>query len=111
MVKHYRVGVHTLVDLLYSPESVITPYRDRKGYENGSVIHLKLGYASGETFRRNYVTGDYVIEVIGAPDKVDYKEVWRKMNNLPTTKPYPIEFLGHKDIITPEMWIERKREE
>jgi hypothetical protein len=35
-------------------------------------------------------------------------EVWRKMNNLPTTKPYPIEFLGHKDIITPEMWVERK---
>jgi hypothetical protein len=35
-------------------------------------------------------------------------EVWRKMNNLPTTKPYPIEFLGHKDIITPDMWVERK---
>ena len=38
-------------------------------------------------------------------------EVWRKMNNLPVTKPYPIEFLGHKDIITPEMWMERKKEE
>ena len=32
-------------------------------------------------------------------------EVWRKMNNLPATKPYPIEVLGHKDLITPEMWI------
>jgi hypothetical protein len=38
-------------------------------------------------------------------------EVWRKMNNLQTTKPYPIEFLGHKDIITPDMWMERKKEE
>jgi len=38
-------------------------------------------------------------------------EVWRKMNNLPTTRPYPIELLGHKDIITPEMWMERKKEE
>jgi len=35
-------------------------------------------------------------------------EVWRKMNNLPTTKPYPIDFLGHKEIITPEMWMEKK---
>jgi hypothetical protein len=36
-------------------------------------------------------------------------EVWRRMNNLPVTKPYPIEFLGHKDIITPEMWMEKKK--
>jgi hypothetical protein len=35
-------------------------------------------------------------------------EVWRKMNGLPVTKPYPIEFLGHKDIITPEMWMEKR---
>jgi len=35
-------------------------------------------------------------------------EVWRKMNNLPVTKPYPIEVLGHKDIITPEKWIEKQ---
>jgi len=38
-------------------------------------------------------------------------EVWRKMNNLPVTKPYPIEFLGHKDIITPEMWMEKGGED
>jgi hypothetical protein len=38
-------------------------------------------------------------------------EVWRKMNNLPTTKPYPIEFLGHRDIITPEMWMEKGGED
>jgi len=30
------------------------------------------------------------------------------MNNLPVTKPYPIEVLGHKDIITPEKWIEKQ---
>jgi len=35
-------------------------------------------------------------------------ETWRKMNNLPVTKPYPIDFLGHKDIITPEMWMEKR---
>jgi len=34
-------------------------------------------------------------------------EVWRKMNNLPITKPYPIEILGHKDLITPVRWIEK----
>lgn len=74
-MKHYRVGVHTLVDLLYSPENILTPYRkDGKNYENGSAIHLKLGYTGGETFRRYYTIGDYLIEVIGTPDKVNYKE-------------------------------------
>ncbi len=34
-------------------------------------------------------------------------EVWRRMNGLPVTEPYPIEILGHKDKITPEMWIEK----
>jgi len=34
-------------------------------------------------------------------------ETWRKMNDLPVTKPYPIKILGHKDIITPEMWMEK----
>jgi len=32
-------------------------------------------------------------------------EVWRKQNNLEVTKPYAIEHLEHKDIITPEMWL------
>ena len=37
-------------------------------------------------------------------------EVWRKMNNLPTTEPYPIQILGHsKTKITPDMWIEGKK--
>ena len=73
--KHYRVGVHTLVNLLYSPENILTPYRkDVKNYENGRVIHLKLGYTGGETFRRYYRIGDYLIEVIGTPDKVNYEE-------------------------------------
>jgi hypothetical protein len=34
-------------------------------------------------------------------------EVWRKMNNLPVTEPYPIAFLGHQTKITPEMWMEK----
>ena len=33
-------------------------------------------------------------------------EVWRRMNNLPVTEPYPIKVLGHAKII-PEMWMER----
>jgi hypothetical protein len=74
-MKHYRVGVHTLVNLLYSPENILTPYRkDGKSYEDGSAIHLKLGYGGGETFKRYYTIGDYLIEVIGTPDKVNYEE-------------------------------------
>ena len=34
---------------------------------------------------------------------------WRELEGLPVTKPYPIEFLGHKDIITPEMWVDEKK--
>jgi len=37
-------------------------------------------------------------------------EVWRKMNNLQVTKPYAIEFLGHKDVVTPEMWMEKNED-
>ena len=35
-------------------------------------------------------------------------EMWREMNGLPVTEPYPIEYLGHKDKITPEKWVEKK---
>jgi hypothetical protein len=35
-------------------------------------------------------------------------EVWRKMNKLQTTEPYPIEILKHKDVITPEKWVEKR---
>ncbi|MCC5993986.1 MAG: hypothetical protein LM587_00070 [Candidatus Aenigmarchaeota archaeon] len=73
-MKHYRVGVHTLVDLLYSPEKILTQTHYRKNYENGSAIHLKLGYTGGETFKRYYTIGNYLIEVIGTPDKINYKE-------------------------------------
>ncbi|RLE45216.1 hypothetical protein DRJ16_00120 [Candidatus Woesearchaeota archaeon] len=34
-------------------------------------------------------------------------EKWRKINGLKTTKPYPIEILNHKHIITPENWIQK----
>lgn len=37
-------------------------------------------------------------------------EMWREMNGLPVTEPYPIEYLGHKDKITPEKWVEKKGE-
>jgi len=36
-------------------------------------------------------------------------ETWRKLNNLPITDPYPIEFQGHKDRILPEKWIEKEK--
>lgn len=32
---------------------------------------------------------------------------WREMNNLPITNPYPIDILGHKDVITWYDWIEK----
>jgi len=38
-------------------------------------------------------------------------EMWREMNGLPVTEPYPIEYLGHKDKITPEKWVEKKGEQ
>ncbi|MEM5855669.1 MAG: hypothetical protein QW472_05145 [Candidatus Aenigmatarchaeota archaeon] len=33
---------------------------------------------------------------------------WREMNNLPTPEPYAIAHLKHSDLITPEMWMEKK---
>ncbi|MEM2446286.1 MAG: hypothetical protein QW734_06480 [Candidatus Bathyarchaeia archaeon] len=33
---------------------------------------------------------------------------WREMNNLPTPEPYAIAHLRHSDLITPEMWMEKK---
>jgi len=33
---------------------------------------------------------------------------WRQLEGLPVTKPYAIQFLGHSDLITPEMWIEKE---
>jgi hypothetical protein len=35
-------------------------------------------------------------------------EVWRKMNKLQATEPYPIQILNHKDVITPNKWIEKR---
>jgi hypothetical protein len=35
-------------------------------------------------------------------------EVWRKMNKLQVTEPYPIQILNHKDLITTNRWIEKK---
>jgi len=34
-------------------------------------------------------------------------EVWRRMNNLPVTEPYPIAVLGHETKITPLDWISK----
>jgi hypothetical protein len=71
-MKYYRVGVHTLVDLLYSPENLI-----KKGYQKqpeGVTIHLKLGYVGSETFKKYYITGDYLFEIVGSPDKIDRRE-------------------------------------
>jgi hypothetical protein len=36
-------------------------------------------------------------------------EVWRKMNELEVTEPYPIERLGHKDRIYSDLWIEKRK--
>jgi len=33
-------------------------------------------------------------------------EVWRKMNNLPVSEPYSVEYLGHIKV-TPEVWMEK----
>jgi hypothetical protein len=74
-MKNYRVGVHTLVDLLYSPQNIINNKKvPQKFYENGSFIHVRLGYLGTETFKKYYKFGDYLIEVIGAPDKINYNE-------------------------------------
>mgnify|MGYP000163600050 CR=1 FL=1 len=34
-------------------------------------------------------------------------EVWRKMNNISTTEPYPVQYLGHSKIV-PDLWIEKR---
>ncbi len=36
-------------------------------------------------------------------------QVWREMNNLPVTEPYPIKILGHEHIIKPDFWIEKNK--
>ena len=73
-MKHYRVGVRTLVDLLYSPQSILNRKIPQSIAEEGNIIHLRLGYVGKETFKRFYAYGNYLIEVIGNPDKIDYKE-------------------------------------
>ena len=74
-MKYFRVGAHTLVDLLYSPSSILNNRKiPPKIAENGNVVHLKLGYVGSETFKKYYRLGDYLIEVIGSPDKINYKD-------------------------------------
>ena len=36
---------------------------------------------------------------------------WRELEGLPRSKPYPIQFLGHTDIVTPSDWIEKNKED
>ena len=72
-MKYYRVGVHTLVDLLYSPSNLLKKVPEKLA-EEGNVVHLRLGYVGSETYRKCYKIGDYLIEIIGSPDKVNYKE-------------------------------------
>jgi hypothetical protein len=74
-MKYYRTGVHTLVDLLYSPQKILSNKKYDKSFSDmGNVVHLKLGYVGSETFKKYYVYGDYMIEIMGSPDKVNYKE-------------------------------------
>ena len=74
-MKYYRTGVHTLVDLLYSPHNIISNRKnDQKITEEGNIIHFKLGYVGTEMFKRYYKFGDYLIEVVGTPDKINTKE-------------------------------------
>ena len=55
-MKYYRTGVHTLVDLLYSPQKFLSNKKYDKSFSDmGNVIHLKLGYVGGETFKKYYV--------------------------------------------------------
>jgi hypothetical protein len=74
MKKSYVVGVHTLVNLLYSPQYILSKKDTKKVTEEGNIIHLRLGYVGNEMFKRFYRFGDYLVEIIGTPDKVDYKE-------------------------------------
>jgi len=74
-MKYYRVGVHVLVDLLYSPENVLSSRKTHsRTVEDGNIVHLRLGYVGSEAFKRYYRTGDYLIEVIGTPDKINTEE-------------------------------------
>jgi hypothetical protein len=72
-MKYYRVGVHTLADLLYSPQNILKKVPE-KNVEEGNFIHLRLGYVGNEVFKRYYRTGDYLIEVVGTPDKINTEQ-------------------------------------
>jgi len=74
MKKYYRVGVHTLVELLYSPQNVLNKKPNQKIYENGNFIHIRLGYIGNEMFKRYYKFGDYLIEIVGTPDKINQEK-------------------------------------
>lgn len=74
-MKYYRVGVHVLVDLLYSPKNILNNRKiPQKVVEDGNIAHLRLGYVGSEVFKRYYRTGDYLIEVVGTPDKINTEE-------------------------------------
>ena len=74
-MKHYVTGVHTLVNLLYSPQNILSNKKiPQKVVENGNVVHLKLGYVGDEVFKRYYRIGDYLFEIIGSPDKINTEE-------------------------------------
>ena len=74
-MKYYRIGVHTLVDLLYSPQCLLNNRKiDQKITEEGNIVHFKLGYVGNEMFKRYYAAGDYLIEIVGTPDKINTEE-------------------------------------
>jgi len=73
-MKYYRAGVHTLVDLLYSPEKILDKKADKGASSFGSIIHFRLGYVGSGIFKKYYTYKDYLIEIIGSPDKVNYSE-------------------------------------
>ena len=73
-MKYYRVGVKTLVDLLYSPQNILNKNISQKVVEEGNFIHLRLGYVESETFKRHYRIGDYLIEIVGTPDRINIEE-------------------------------------
>jgi hypothetical protein len=74
-MKYYRIGVHTLVDLLYSPTNILNNKKiPQKVAEEGNFIHLRLGYVGSEMFKKYYRTGDYLFEIIGTPDKINTEE-------------------------------------
>jgi hypothetical protein len=73
-MKYYRVGVKTLVDLLYSPQNILNKNIPQKVVEEGNFIHLRLGYVGSETLKRHYRIGDYLIEIVGTPDRINIEE-------------------------------------